>query len=91
MGWLRAFVSVGALLWLSACDAPLLVDCAPGVFTRADDDGWCVYERASGVRCPSGVPVEHALPRGALGCASREHDPVPPQLCAAVGTCGDGG
>ncbi len=75
-----------------------MVDCTSegataGRFVEAGDDFWCIYPRLlSDPECPRLVPFEHDLPWGGTGCATREHRPLPPDLCAAAGECApDGG
>lgn len=62
-------------------------------FVEAGGDFWCIYPRLiTDPDCPAQLPVEHDLPWGGKGCASREHRPLPPDLCAAAGACAaDGG
>jgi len=103
-GWQAAEVllryALGAViaLVLGGCEVARLVDCEPGRFARAGRDSWCVYGPRDTARCPPLLPVEHELPWGGRGCASREHAPLPSELCAAAGECqpdagpaGDGG
>ncbi len=84
-------------LGTASCEAPLVVDCttrAPeGVLVEAGDDVWCLYPRLmSDPDCPRLVPFEHDLPWGGTGCATREHRPLPADLCVAAGRCTpDGG
>ena len=82
------FVSMLAL----GCDAPLVVNCDTGRFVEAGDDHWCLFGSSDRLACPMLLPVEHDLPWGGRGCAAREHDPLPPELCVAAGACdADGG
>lgn len=87
LGWVA-----GCAITASACESPLIVDCAPGRFARVDGDAWCVYDRRATTRCPSPLPVEHELAGGARACAETLHEPPPLVLCVIAGACpGDAG
>lgn len=90
----RAMAAAAMLIAALGCEAPQVVDCTmDGQFVEAGDDFWCVYPRLmTDPECPRLVPFEHDLPWGGKGCATREHSPLPPDLCVAVGRCApDGG
>ena len=89
--WSWAWIAACAIV-ASACDSPLIVDCAPGRFARVDGTPWCVYDDRATTRCPSPLPVEHDLAGGARACAATRHDPAPVVLCVIAGECaGDAG
>lgn len=74
------------------CEQPLVVNCDRGRFVEAGGDHWCLFRASDPLSCPALLPVEHDLPWGGRGCASREHDPLPEDLCVAAGECeADGG
>jgi hypothetical protein len=76
------------MLLLAGCEPANVVDCRPGTFARAEGDSWCLYGGADSTRCPPQVRIEHRLPWGGRGCATRMHDPVPSsELCVAVNRC----
>jgi hypothetical protein len=81
------------LLFALGCEAPLIVDCDPGVFAQAGGVEWCVFDRFDTVRCPELLPIEHDLPWGGYACAAVETRPVPVrELCMVVDECSsDGG
>jgi len=88
-GRVRAAFVIGVFSLLGACSSPVLVDCDPGLFARADGEAWCLFARGVAVGCPRELPIEHDLPWGGRGCAAVEHDPVPADLCAADPACGN--